>query len=322
MLSKFQSIIRSNFPNPERMTFLLAVSGGCDSMVLLDLFARTNYKVKILHCNYGLRDNAWKETIIVSETCRNNNTDLAIVYFPTPFLNKRGRSTQELCRDLRYEWFSKMTVGCSNPVIVTAHHADDNIETFMINLNRGSGLKGLTGMSILSENLFRPLLPFNRKDIMLYSEQNNLKYRDDESNFDDDYLRNYFRLEVIPKIEQRLPNFGLSMAESMSFLREADQYISEHLAVFKNKYETVKGDITYLSDREKWHPFLLKMYLIDKGFGKKKLKQIFRDLLSPGGSFQDSRYKVVATKNGIAIGPLQAEVIDVLIEDFGNHFCR
>ena len=318
MRNEFQSIIDCNFPNPDSMTFFLAVSGGCDSMVLLDLFINSRYNFRVLHCNYGLRDNAWKETIIVSQQCERIGVPRYLAYFPTRWIEPKGRSIQEVCRDLRYKWFREILMGCTNAVLVTGHHADDNIETFLINLDRGSGLKGLTGMTILHGDIFRPLLKFSNTRIRAYAKEFHVPFREDESNATNDYKRNYLRNEILPQLSSGLPEFTASVNESMEILREADRFIDDQLRSWKASHTQSSGSLTYLSSPDQWPEYLLKRYLIDLGLGKRQIRELFPRILLPGNMYKDDRLRILTTDQGLTIGPVHDDVVDEVIDKLSD----
>ena len=186
---------------------MLAVSGGVDSMVLLNLFSQTNYRVQVAHCNYQLRgEDSEQDMKLVQTTCTHYGIPFHGIRFDTnQFALENGVSIQMAARDLRYAWFEKLSKANDLSWIATAHHSDDQIETILLNLVRGTGVQGLAGIREINGNRLRPLLQFRREDIELYAAQNGLVWREDSSNQKDDYKRNFLRHQVVPLLKQQNP---------------------------------------------------------------------------------------------------------------------
>ena len=177
MLIKFQNHITTKFPQLKDKKLLLAVSGGIDSMVLLDLFYKLRFDICVAHCNFQLRGKESDgDELLVRETCQDRYIPYFIETFhTTEFANEKKLSIQLAARKLRYQWFQELLLENQLDYLVTAHHLDDNVETFLINFTRGTGLDGLTGIPAQNENIIRPLLPFSRKEIENYALDNKLR---------------------------------------------------------------------------------------------------------------------------------------------------
>ncbi len=196
---------------------LCGVSGGVDSMVMVDILASLGYDVAIAHCNFSLRPG---DAELDQEHVRLYAQAMGIPFFTVKFdtagySKSKGLSTQMAARELRYEWFEKLMQGEGYNKIAIAHNADDSIETFFINLLRGTGVKGLTGIQRVRGAIIRPLLSIYREDIESYSQQKELHYRTDKSNLHDTYLRNWVRLNLLPMAEQRVSGFRHMMTENI-----------------------------------------------------------------------------------------------------------
>ena len=226
---------------------LLACSGGIDSMVLLHILQQTNYSIAVAHCNFMLRDKASDgDAAFVSAYC----TAHGLPYFESSFETKdyaktKGISTQMAARDLRYHWFDTLKTEHLFTHLITAHHLDDQLETFLINLGRGSGIKGLSG--IPDHLILRPLLAVSKKNILAYAKENNISWREDASNAQEDYLRNQLRHQLIPKWKEIQPNLIEQLEKSQQQLRWAEEALAYHCEEFKAKHFIAKADHVAIS---------------------------------------------------------------------------
>lgn len=242
MLTKFQNTINSDFPKLAEYKVYLAISGGIDSMVLCDLLIKCNIEVQLLHCNFKLRKKESNEDQkFIENYAIQNKLKYQVKNFDTlAERKKRKKNIQETARDLRYEWFYEICLNFDNSIILTAHHLDDSIETFFINLLRGTGLKGVRGIPKKNTNIYRPLLKFSRKDIVTYASEQNIKYREDSSNLSDKYLRNDIRHNVLTELLRIEPNFHSKMStffEEMSEINELLESQSENFAQIHIKWK-------------------------------------------------------------------------------------
>ena len=223
---------------------LLAISGGADSVALALLLKEGGYKFEMAHCNFNLRgeeSDADEDFVkILSET-------LGVHYHTKTFntneyASKNKISVQMAARDLRYNWFEELKKETQSDYIVVAHHKDDDIETFFINLIRGSGIKGFLGMKQKRNKIIRPLLLFSRKEIEEYLKNQGQEFRNDSSNTDVKYLRNNIRHHLIPLIKDINPSF------SDTFSKEIE-YMNEVYNVFNDNFIDVKNDIVSKMDK-------------------------------------------------------------------------
>ncbi|MEG1622477.1 MAG: tRNA lysidine(34) synthetase TilS [Alistipes sp.] len=224
----FERYIVGNKLATKEDLILLTVSGGVDSMVMLSLFVSSGYRVGVAHCNFQLRgeESDEDEVLVQSEAKK----------FGVPFHNRRfetlaemertGDSMEMTARRLRYAWFEELRKEGGYTVIATAHHADDSIETFFINLLRGTGLRGLTGISTQTGRLIRPLMFSSRKEILEYAVANHIPFREDSSNHSTKYLRNKIRLGLIPRIREINGKFTSLMCHNISRLTDAQRFIT------------------------------------------------------------------------------------------------
>lgn len=227
---------------------LLAVSGGIDSMVMANLFLKTDNNIGIVHCNFQLRgaesDNDEK---FVREFAKNSNTPFYAESFNTgKYAEEKRVSIQMAARDLRYEWFEKIRVAEGFNYIALAHNKNDVLETVLLNIARGTGLKGLTGIKNKSGNIIRPLLFATREEITKYADDHHFSYREDSSNAQVRYKRNMIRHQIIPEFEELNPDFINSFSQTIDQLKES--YEIFEIAVKKEKKQTVTeiGDKTLI----------------------------------------------------------------------------
>ncbi|MCK4698942.1 MAG: tRNA lysidine(34) synthetase TilS, partial [Bacteroidales bacterium] len=224
---------------------LLAVSGGIDSMVMANLFLKTDNTIGIAHCNFQLRgtesDNDEK---FVREFAKNSNTSFYAKSFDTEkYAEEKKVSIQMAARDLRYEWLEKIRVIEGFDYIALAHNKNDILETVLLNIARGTGLKGMTGIKKKSGYIIRPLLYATRNEIVQYADDNNLSYREDSSNVQIKYKRNKIRHQIIPEFEELNPDFIDSFSQTINQIEEA-------YGIFKNMVKKKKEQtVTEIGDK-------------------------------------------------------------------------
>ena len=240
MLENFTQHIATHLPFLAQKKLLIAVSGGLDSVVLSKLCAKLNYSFALIHCNFQLRDAESDEdeqfVIALAEELK------VLVHtqkFDTKsYADKHKLSIQMTARTLRYKWFQEVAEKLGYDYILTAHHKDDALETFLINLSRGTGIEGLTGIPQLNQNIVRPLLPFSRSEILAYAEKNNWSWREDSSNATTKYVRNKIRHEIVPKLKELHPTFLDNFQRTQEHLRESQQIISDTIDTLRKKLVT------------------------------------------------------------------------------------
>jgi tRNA(Ile)-lysidine synthase len=247
MLQQFQNHLSQHFPFLKGKKLLLAVSGGLDSMVLLHLFQQLDYEIMVLHCNFQLRGlESFGDQQFIQEYTSQHNIQLSFTQFDTEaFANDYKLSIQIAARELRYSWFYEQLEIQEEDYILTAHHADDNLETFLINLSRGTGLDGLTGIPAQNDSIIRPLLPFTRKEIEEYATQNELSWREDSSNASDKYLRNKIRHHLIPILKELNPNFMSSFEKTQRYLQESKELVDDAAVMVYQQVAKENGDEIY-----------------------------------------------------------------------------
>ena len=247
MLRQFENQVSNHFPFLQGKKLLLAVSGGLDSMVLVHLFQQLNYEIVVLHCNFQLRGlESFEDQQFIQEYSNTNAIPFVFTQFDTEaFAADFKVSIQVAARELRYSWFYEQLAIQKGDFILTAHHADDNLETFLINLSRGTGLEGLTGIPAQNEKVIRPLLSFSRQQMEEYASVNKLKWREDSSNASDKYLRNKIRHHLVPLLKELNPNFISSFEKTQSFLSEAQELVDDAAIMVYQQVAREEGEDIY-----------------------------------------------------------------------------
>ena len=207
---------------------LLALSGGLDSVALLHLFNLSGFSFQVAHCNFNLRaEESDVDEKFVIDLCVSLNIPLHIKQFNTEaFAKDNGISIQMAARDLRYSWFEEIRKSKQVDYIATAHHQDDQIETVLLNLSRGTGLKGMHGILAKHETLIRPLLFCDRLALELWVEDNKFLYREDSSNASVKYSRNKLRHKVLPVLKEINASLGSTMQQNVERFEASHQNLS------------------------------------------------------------------------------------------------
>lgn len=311
MEKRFRFHLYKNLQIPRNARILVAVSGGMDSVALLHLLKNLNFTIAVSHINFQLRgDESVSDEVFVKGLAAQYGIPFYSKCFNTKsFAEKEGISIQMAARNLRYEWFEKLAILHQFDFIASAHHLDDQIETFFINLLRGTGLSGLKGIPAKSGLIIRPLLPFYRSEIEEYVKANHLDYRDDSSNFKIDYLRNRIRHQLLPLLDQLKPAFRKVMAGNLEHLMAAEIFFRESIS--KQTKRIIKKGVSDLQISipgifQSNHPeLLLHEILQEYGFSTTQTKQIFQTLDSqPGKIFFTDTHRLIKDRDFLIVHPL------------------
>lgn len=290
---------------------LLAVSGGKDSMAMAHLFMESDYPFVIAHCNFGLRGKASDEdeSFVVNWSKKNN------VEVYTKRFDLEDKSIQLAARNARYRWFEELLEQKNLGKIATAHHINDSLETFLINLSRGSGLRGFTGIPIKSGHVIRPLLCLSQQQILAYAKAVGLKWREDISNEKMDYDRNLVRHKVVPIMEQLNPSIEETFARTLERLQLTADFVQTHVGHVKQNFLFVKEDLIEL--KLEWiqgasDVVLLTELLSPYGFHYSDAKEIFYAKGKPGKRFYSSRWEVSMDRESLFIKKIEDSVLETL----------
>lgn len=309
MLEKFQSHLLHSFPFLYGKKILLATSGGKDSMVMLHLFQQLDYIIGIAHCNFQLRGiESFEDQNFVKEYATINDIPVFITQFDAKAFSEDYKiSTQVAARELRYNWFYELLENEKFDYILTAHHADDNLETFLINLSRGTGLEGLTGIPEQNEKVVRPLLAFSQEEMEEYAIVNNVKWREDSSNASDKYLRNKIRHHLVPMFKELNSNFLSSFQKTQTYLQEAkgmveDASIMIYQQVASQEEETIYFDLKKLQKLPNYQSYLYQWL---REFGFSAWDDIYDLVESQSGKYIFSpEYRLLKDRDSLILSPI------------------
>lgn len=249
MLNPFLQFVIKNKLFQPKDAILLAVSGGMDSVVMAELFHRAGFRFAIAHCNFRLRGKESDgDELFVKELAKK----YSVKFFSARFQTEREAVTKKIsiqmaARDLRYEWFKSIAAEKGYKYVATAHHLNDSIETVFINMLRGTGIEGITGIEAKNKSVIRPLLFASREEIEKFAKANKINYREDSSNQSDDYLRNKIRHHVIPVFKSLNPKFEESMAANLSHFAFAAKLFGIEIKSIGSKLLTKEKNIFSIS---------------------------------------------------------------------------
>ncbi len=299
---------------------LLAVSGGSDSMVMADLFLKCSISFAVAHCNFGLRgEESDRDERLVRDWCLLNNITCHAVLFDTKHQAlERKKGTQETARDLRYQWFEEIRIEHGYAKIVTAHHANDNVETMLINLLKGTGIGGLHGIRLVNGHIIRPLLFATKERIAAYAAEHSVPYRDDASNATDDYLRNAVRHHVIPAMQQWFPGVVDNVNQSISRFGEAEILYRKAIEQERKQLIEQRGQDWYIPIRKLKlrQPLATICYelLLPFGFSPGQAPEVIGLLSSISGHYVASAtYRVIRNRDFLVVTALPEPAADLVL---------
>lgn len=308
MLDPFLTFINQHKLDLKKQSCILTVSGGVDSVVMLHLFHKAGFPGGVAHCNFGLRgEESEADEQFVRELSKTYQFPFHTKRFDVKsFAKEKGISTQMAARDLRYEWFEALRTAHQYAYIATAHHANDSLETVLLNLTRGTGISGLHGISGVNNHLLRPLLLATKEEIRAYAEENGLSWREDRSNDTDDYKRNLIRHKVVPVLQQLNPSLESTFLHSSAKLTSADRLLKKMLDEWASGVVVSVGDQIQISMTKifseiepayrLWH--ILEAY----GFAYSQVEKI---LESPNGisgrMFESASYTLLTDRQNLIL---------------------
>jgi tRNA(Ile)-lysidine synthase len=289
MIKKFKAYISQQDLCREHQQIMLALSGGVDSVVMTDLFCMSGYSCMVLHCNFGLRgDESDGDESFVRALAANYELPVFVKKFETEtYAEDKGISIQMAARELRYAWFSEMAAKHDVEVIATAHNLNDSVETTLLNMSRGTGIRGLTGIPAKNGRYIRPLLFATRSEILDYSRLHQLKFREDSSNSSTKYQRNKVRHDLIPLFEEINPAFIRTMGENIKRFEDAhimyrERVVQERERLFSDQGTHIEVDLLGLRGLQPLGSWLYELFN-EYGFSMDQCLSIEKILDSPSG---------------------------------------
>ncbi|MBR8709574.1 tRNA(Ile)-lysidine synthase [Bacteroides pyogenes] len=304
-----QYIEKEKLFSPESKVFV-ALSGGADSVALLRLLHSIGYRCEAAHCNFHLRGTeSDRDERFVRGLCRELSIPLHTTHFETTgYAAEKHVSIEMAARDLRYEWFEKLRVEYRADAIAVAHHQDDSVETMLLNLIRGTGIKGLLGIRPRNGSIVRPLLCATREEIIRYLRHIKQEYVTDSTNTEDEYTRNKIRLHLLPLMEEINPSVKKNLTETGSYLNEAYAIYHKGIADAKERVMTPEGiRIDKLLEEPAPRSILFEI-LHPLGFNPSQINDITSALQSqPGKIFTNEKWRVIKDRSLLLIDPLQSE---------------
>lgn len=263
---------------------MLAISGGLDSVVLAHLLKKTGYQFEMAHCNFKLRG---EESDGDEKFCSNLAKKLRVKLYKTEFntqvyCEEHKINVQLAARKLRYDWFSELLKEHAFDYLLTAHHANDVMETFFINLLRGTGINGLKGIREKNGKVIRPLLNFKKKDLETYAKKENITYRTDKSNFEEKYERNFIRLSVIPALKTIQPALEDVFQKNIKHLKQEADIVTDFLEFKAAEIVTQTHDFIFINKKklrqEKYAESILHHLIGGYGFNETQENSILKNI--------------------------------------------
>ena len=320
MIKTIQQYIINKKLFSKENNLLLAISGGADSVCLFFALKELGYNVELAHCNFKLRGKESDEDeYFVRELANKYGVKYHVNSFETQkYASEQKISIQMAARDLRYKWFDELLAVNNLDFVITAHHKDDNVETFFINLIRGTGVNGLCGIKAKNKKIIRPLLEISRQEIERYLTKNKIKYRNDSSNSEVKYLRNKIRHQLMPLLKEMNPNIEQIITNEIFVLDGVSKVFQEQMTAIKERLLVQKEGIYKLNISELIELQHLEVILFEilKPFGFSEVDQIIKAINSQSGKqFFSDTYQLIIDREQIIISALENHQEDIEIRE-------
>ena len=309
MIQRFIEFIYHNQLCLPKSRLYIAVSGGVDSMVLTHLAIRSDFDVRVLHANFQLRGlESDQDALFVERFCKENGIPFLSRNFSLGEISRSHKlNIQDTARKMRYSWFDEILNHDPDGKVATAHHHDDNIETVMLNLLRVTGIKGLSGIPVQRGNIIRPMLFAKKAEILKYSKDNHLPYREDASNLRQHYLRNRIRKQLIPVFKQLHPHFAYIMEKNIRIWTETANWMNSTVETIRKDSIHCDGAYHRINLRlilESGYPsFLLFEVLNPYGFRRDQMDKLCNAIIEhrTGAQFQSKYYELVVNRQELVL---------------------
>lgn len=308
---------------------LVALSGGADSVALLLILQQLGYRIEAAHCNFHLRgEESDRDEEFVKSLCKKRNIPLHLIHFDTKeYASLHQVSIEMAARELRYGYFRQLCQDIGAASVCVAHHRDDAVETLLMNLLRGSGIHGLTGIRPKNELIVRPLLCVSREEIEQYLHSIGQNYVTDSTNLVNDVLRNKIRLEVLPLLKTLNPKASENIEKTAQYLSEAEKIFDESIATQKaeliqygsNSFPQIVAIPSLLNQPSP--EYFLHEWLSPYGFNTQQTEQIYSQLNGESGrEFLSSSHTLVIDRDTLILAPHQAPMKTMKMPEEG--MCR
>lgn len=326
MLTQFNNFISENQLFKKSDSILVAVSGGVDSMVMAELFYRGGYNFGIVHCNFGLRGaESNQDEKFVAGLAETFGVKFHVNHFKTrEYAGFNKISVQMAARTLRYEWFEELIATEGYKAVATAHHLDDQIETFFINILRGTGISGLHGIMPARTNVVHPMMFAFRRQIEEFAGDEAITYREDSSNRSSKYVRNKLRHDLLPLLAEINPDFRKTITFTIDRLRETEAILNHHLNSIREKAESVDNGVVSLNIAALTKLNPVDSYLFELlqpyGFNRSVSDEVASGLNEPSGKqYFSSTHRLIKDRESLLITELGPAGIqpagEILIEE-------
>ena len=315
----------------KKKSFLCAVSGGVDSMVLNDLLNKSKLNFSVASCNYKIRKESDQEIEMIKSICKRNNIRFYSKVIKSQTENN-GNSFQMIAREKRYKWFNELMSDNNYDYLLTAHHADDNVETILLNLTRTTGLRGFIGIPESKNKILRPLINFGKDDILSYAKNNRLDWSEDSSNSSDIYFRNKIRRNVIPILKEINPSLKNSISSSIKRLRLVDQFLRSSLSDFERNYVSYENEFVIIDNsfiNNIGNKMILFYEFLNKyGFSFSQIEKFIPLLKETNKKLISESHELITDRNTLIIKPdsynfkLNIKINKVGDIDVGNYIIK
>ncbi len=328
LLQRFKEYITENRLLQPGGRLLIAVSGGADSVVLCELCHLAGYQFVIAHCNFQLRgEESERDEKFVTALGEKYGVEVFVKKFDTTEVAaQQKKSIETTARELRYSWFNMLISNLNEkPIdyILTAHHADDNIETVTMNFFRGTGIAGVRGILPKQGNLIRPLLFARKNELEAFANKNQLLFVTDSTNLENDYTRNFFRNIILPKVSEVYPGTAKNILHNISRFAETEQLYWQAIALHKKRLVEKRGNEFHIPvlKLQKTEPLLTVLYEIikDFGFSSQQITDAAALLKSNTGKYiQSPTHRIIKNRTWLIITPAETSTAQNILMEAGD----
>lgn len=293
------------------------MSGGVDSVVLSFLLRELGFDFSLAHCNFHLRGKSSDaDERFCVKLAKKMDVKIHVTHFDTKkTAEEKKLSTQMAARELRYDWFHKLMEEKGYSHLLTAHHAGDNTETVLINLLRGTGVNGLKGIRAKNGYVVRPLLSFTKEEIFVFAQENKIKFREDKSNSEEKYLRNYLRLKVIPRLKKVRPDIDRLFLENSDRFTEEAEIVRTYVEKALDRIVSKKNGNVYINreslENETFRDTIIHYLLSEYGFNETQEKNVSENLAEKsisGKKYFSSTHELHLERNELVISPVDVQL--------------